>query len=436
MLTGKDVRITGLRDGLQGIANYKKPTDRGMHPSAERELTAQAMVALDADTHRATAGEQAPAALTALHSSIAHVRGNLQHGKQELDKHARMAARADEMERAAYDLKVAQQETAAAAGEVSAALVALTTARGLVDQALGQYHALLAELAPLATEISTLAGEVALLPRLEQAQSRLEELSAQLQPCTAQLAQADAELAALPELTAVAGTDVQTYRAAVTRCELAEHEHRKAQSMADRAVIEGAAVLARREQLQAQITAGADELSDWTRLGQDLGRDGLQAMELDACLPELNATANDLLHHCHGSRFTVQLHTDRLSADGKRVIEGLDVRVIDTLEGRDALAETYSGGEAVIVGEAVALALTMLACRRSGHDAPTLVRDESGAALDAACGVAYVAMLRRAAGLIGAHRVLFVSHDVSLQALADSRITITDDHQVQVGGAA
>ena len=87
-------------------------------------------------------------------------------------------------------------------------------------------------------------------------------------------------------------------------------------------------------------------------------------------------------------------------------------------------AETCSGGEKTILGEAISLALSTLACRRSGVDRPTLVRDESGAALDADKAVAYVAMLRRAAEMIGADRVLLVSHAPKVQALCDARVEV------------
>lgn len=55
-----------------------------------------------------------------------------------------------------------------------------------------------------------------------------------------------------------------------------------------------------------------------------------------------------------------------------------------------------------------------------------LVRDESGAALDPANARAYVAMLRRAAELVGARSVLFVSHSPEVQDLADARIVVED----------
>jgi ABC-type lipoprotein export system ATPase subunit len=98
--------------------------------------------------------------------------------------------------------------------------------------------------------------------------------------------------------------------------------------------------------------------------------------------------------------------------------------VLDTLRGRDATVESLSGGERTIVAEALALSLTALSCRVSGMHRPTLVRDESGAALDASNSEAYVAMLRRAADLIGADRVLVVSHAAGVAALCDAEIAI------------
>lgn len=74
--------------------------------------------------------------------------------------------------------------------------------------------------------------------------------------------------------------------------------------------------------------------------------------------------------------------------------------------------------------EADALALSMLACRRAGVERPTLVRDESGAALDPANSRHYVSMLRRAADLVGADRVLVVSHSPEVQELCDERIEV------------
>lgn len=180
--------------------------------------------------------------------------------------------------------------------------------------------------------------------------------------------------------------------------------------------------MGRIDALRTEHTDTRAEQADWTRLADDLGRDGLQAALIDSACAELTAISNDLLHSCLGTRWTVSLETQRASADGKKQLEGFDVRVLDTEAGRDTTVETLSGGEKALVGEAISLALTTLACR--GIESPTLVRDETSAALDPGKARAYVAMLRRAAQQIGADRVLFVSHSIEVQEMADARIEI------------
>lgn len=180
----------------------------------------------------------------------------------------------------------------------------------------------------------------------------------------------------------------------------------------------------RRADLDGVVAANQLELSDWTRLRDDLGRNGIQAAEIDGSIDELNVLVNDLLHECHSSRWTMRVDTQRLSGDGKRLLETLDVFILDTESGREGKAETFSGGERAILGEALALALTMVACRRAGLERPTLVRDESGAALDPANARAYVAMLRRASQFTGASHVLVVSHQPDIAELCDARIEV------------
>ncbi len=199
-----------------------------------------------------------------------------------------------------------------------------------------------------------------------------------------------------------------------------------AAGLADHSLEVARTAQARREELQQQKAARDELVADWTRLAADLGRDGLQAYEIDAAVPELTTLVNDLLHECVSTRWTISIETARMDASGKKSIEGLEVRVLDTEKGRDGRVETFSGGERVLIGEAVSLGLTMLACRRSGETSPTLIRDESGAALDAEKSRAYVSMLRRAARLVGAHRVLLVSHSAEVIESCDSRVTIAD----------
>src|SRR5690606_5515741 len=136
----------------------------------------------------------------------------------------------------------------------------------------------------------------------------------------------------------------------------------------------------------AELVAEKDllrlEEHDWTVLAADLGRKGLQSAEVDAAGPELTALVNDLLHTCHGPRFSVSIETKRLSADGKDEVDECRVEVIDSELGRRREVLEYSGGQRAFLGEAVASALMIYACQKAGVRRPTLVRDEAGAHLD------------------------------------------------------
>ena len=57
---------------------------------------------------------------------------------------------------------------------------------------------------------------------------------------------------------------------------------------------------------------------------------------------------------------------------------------------------------------------------------PSLIRDETAGALSPSNCRAYIKMLRLAAELIGADKVLFVSHQEEMNESADSRIVIAD----------
>jgi DNA repair protein SbcC/Rad50 len=406
VLSGKDQRIEGLRSAIEEI-------ERG---DDDAPLGAWAHSARVADDVLAARAAQAPADLVSARRFVATCRKELDTHRSNMRDAERLAARAGEIAQAEADFESAQADLEAAKTRHAEAATGWNATLQVITSAAEAVAATHEDLDAVSAELKGLDPLVAKVKPLENAQARIEELEGLLGPARAMVKKVDLAL----------------FEGEVTRAETAEHATRSAWTRAQDAVEKAAEVLVKRSALQAQILATEARLADWTRLGQDLGRDGLQALELDAALPELNEIANDLLHTCHGSRFTIELRTDRLSADGKKTIEDLEMRVIDSVKGRDADADTYSGGQCVIVGEAVSLALTVIACRRSGIERPTLIRDESGAALDAENGRAYIAMLRMAARQIGAAHVLFVSHTPELQELADARIMVSANGMVEV----
>ena len=103
------------------------------------------------------------------------------------------------------------------------------------------------------------------------------------------------------------------------------------------------------------------------------GRGGIQALLIEAALPELEAQANDLLARLTDHRMTLSLETQRQSRSGN-VSETLEIRIADELGTRSY--ELFSGGEAFRIDFALRVALAKLLASRAGAPLRTLFLDE------------------------------------------------------------
>jgi exonuclease SbcC len=279
-------------------------------------------------------------------------------------------------------------------------------------------------------------GAAARLPALTAAEATIVELDAQIAREAAAIADLDERMAALgpapevplaPALVAAEG--------AVRAAEQRHREALTAHARAEQVLAAAQEAAARIADLERELAAAEQVAADWSLVARGLGRDGIQALLIDAAGPELTTLVNDLLRSCFGSRYTATISTTRAKKDGSGDKEVCDVLVYDAQHPEDGDREgrEFSGGQRVILGEAIALALSAVSCRRAGLRDVTLVRDETGAALDEENARAYVAMLRRAAEVVGCSKVLFVSHNQATWALADARVHVRDGRVVAEG---
>jgi DNA repair protein SbcC/Rad50 len=449
-----DERITVLRGALRVIAI--DALDPGDDPSSV------ASRAIASDDAKIEMQKDAPARLKAARAELRAADIARQAAQDALADAKRRAAQGDRLDALRADLETANAAMAQAGDESYSEGVILAEC----EQGIRLSRAALAEretdLRTVREERSALLQLVSKAERLAVAEERIGALEDQL--CALQQTIADAEEAAPlsePPEAVRAGEEAAEHlrRAkeakdrrvdALESLDMAKAKATKqtaektdaARAVADAESLDRSAhaslVLAQQALDRAKETEGAlkalwaerktleDELSDWTLLAESLGVDGLQALEVDSAAGELTSLVNDLLHSCFGSRWTVSLETTRSSADGKKQIETCRVTVLDNEQGIEPSRYRPSGGQAVIIDEAISLALSMLACRRSGAQGVTLVRDESGAALDPENAKNYVAMLRRAAEYVGAKNVLLVSHSPAVQDLADAKILVKD----------
>lgn len=412
---GAENRILGLRGPLVEIAGGCSDAD------------ARASTALRVDDEVAERLTSAPATLSGLKKLLAETEATLSTKRGHLAAAERTAARAAEIANAAGELDAAKAEATLVAASIKKAEAAHEDAtnrlRDLVpalDEAVRQESAVVAERAGLADLLK-------FAEPLAQAQARLDELSPQYARLDQESKVLTAELEALgdqPEAPPI--PDLTGVRIALDSAERAFRGVDAAIAVKEAQLTSAKAAAEQLAALENQRREADADLADWTRLSDDLGRDGIQSLELDAAGPEITAITNDLLHEAFGPRFTVRFDTVRRSSDGKKDIEAFDISVLDTEKAREGTAETYSGGERVILSEAIGLAISTIACRRTGSEGATLIRDESGAALDENNAKAYCAMLRRGAELIGASQVLLVSHSPPVWDLCDARIVVAN----------
>jgi exonuclease SbcC len=360
-LAGAGDRIVLLRSGLAAIA-------RG---DDEPRLTAQD--ALAHDDRLLEAAKSRPVEIQRLNEEWALAKSQLATLEKSLNEAEAVAAQAEQ-------LQYWRDDQAKATADLNSAREALPEAEGLASlhrkeiEGLRKVETLFEQSrTAIQARIEALRPTCDLAPKLLEAETRLATYEPQLESLQAGIADLNAQLEALGKTpTVLPAPDVSSVELKAGELNLRSINAHTARAIAEQRLAYVVESSERLRSTEGLLKTAGDELADWTRLSEDLGRDGLQALEIDAAGPELTALINDLLQSCVGSRFTVSVETTRQSADGKKQLEGCDVRVLDTLRGREANAETLSGGERVIVGEAIALALSMLSLRRSHVVGPTL----------------------------------------------------------------
>ncbi|MBU1879540.1 MAG: SMC family ATPase, partial [Chloroflexi bacterium] len=128
-----------------------------------------------------------------------------------------------------------------------------------------------------------------------------------------------------------------------------------------------------RQEKRVQEQAAAEEKGIYDELALAFGKKGIQAMIIEAAIPEIELEANRLLARMTDGRMHVNFETQRETKKGDTV-ETLDIAIADELGTRPY--ENFSGGEQFRANFAIRVALSKLLARRAGAQLQTLVIDE------------------------------------------------------------
>ena len=178
-------------------------------------------------------------------------------------------------------------------------------------------------------------------------------------------------------------------------------------------------------QVEAELGIATTELEDFSYLAKVFGPDEIQLCEIQAAGPQVSILVNSLLEGCFDNKFEIRFRTQRPKADGKGMVDDFDVEVRNKNLDRTCLVDELSGGQFVLVNEAVNLGIAIYNMRQGeGIRYETLFRDETVGALDAPNGKEYVRMLRRAMDLGEFHQVIFICHSPLVSELADTVLSV------------
>ena len=175
---------------------------------------------------------------------------------------------------------------------------------------------------------------------------------------------------------------------------------------------------------EAELRSLTIDHKGWQFLARACGRDGIPALKMEHSCQEIEAITNDLLQSAFGTEWRISIQTQEPSADGKRMLEALNV-IVHRGAG-DTPVENLSGGEEVWISRALELAIALLRVRSLNQPLETIFLDEADGALSEENAHRFYAVLEAAMRYGNLHRIFLISHRKAIQAAARNRLVFGD----------
>ncbi|TDY16908.1 exonuclease SbcC [Paraburkholderia sp. BL6665CI2N2] len=233
------------------------------------------------------------------------------------------------------------------------------------------------------------------------------------------------QLAAVDVTAAIAETD---RKLATNRESVAELEGRIEGAIRAQTVLQAeanglAADLSGFSATQRRADRLSDEIAQWKLLEKGLGNDGVIALTIDDAGPALADTVNRLLLACYGTRFTVEIRTQRALANGE-LREGFEILVHDAEADSTKSVSVMSGGQKVWINECLTRGIALYQAQNTGQPYQTLFSDESDGPLDPQRKLQFMRMKREVLKQGGYEREFFISQSPDLVSEADAVIDV------------
>jgi exonuclease SbcC len=182
------------------------------------------------------------------------------------------------------------------------------------------------------------------------------------------------------------------------------------------------------EALRKEMLNSIKEEAAWDLISKAFGKDGIQALELDALAPGISDIANKILESAYGDRFKIAIETTRMGGAGKKTkqIEDFVIKVIDSEDGEAVNLEDKSGGEAVWIKRAIYDAFSVIRKRNTNFAFLSCFKDEADGALDSESKTAYCRMLEAAHAESKLRHTFIITHSNEVKAMIEQRIDMEE----------
>jgi len=166
-----------------------------------------------------------------------------------------------------------------------------------------------------------------------------------------------------------------------------------------------------------ELSSIDDKMKKVVMAKEAFGPKGIKTLVIDYLLPKLEDNVNNILSKL--SDFRVRLDTQRKSADGDSIVEGLFITIINEMN-EEMPFEAYSGGEKLKISVAISESLASL------QKVNFRIFDEVFLGLDENSTEGFSAVLQSLQGNFS--QVLCVSHLLQIKELFDKKINIVKNN--------
>lgn len=162
------------------------------------------------------------------------------------------------------------------------------------------------------------------------------------------------------------------------------------------------------------------EYADFNILEKAYANGGIQALELEAAIPEIASLTNSILTTSYGDKFQVSFATLRQGKE--KLVDDFCINVTNTETGETVPIEILSAGEKIWVIQSLYFAFSIIRMQRTGFSFRVRFIDESDGELDSEKRLEYINMIKSTHEAANSRLTVLVTHSQELKDIITQNI--------------